>query len=401
MKALTFDGFSKKVFDCCRPSEKIRVPIETLKSLNNEIEPKLRKINPYLIGHVSRTKQKGTDNYNDWAWLYFNTFETEAYKKTQLTVNLSPKRLFVGLCLRKHSEYMLFRTEIEKKKNETLFDKIVKTLSGREWIISEPKEDWEAQTPRRYATQELKGRLLNPSLYWINACFEKDDPILRTEKIADEIVQIFRELYNIYALASGNKTSSQPNPKLGVFEPKTLVEEEESEPKSDENILFETREFLASLRTSKESHNTHLPGKNDQCSFKRTAVDLHLKRYQLPHNGKAVTIYSDKDIRKISKKVLKNYDEFHKLTETIAKSLTLPKDFLRTIYVDPKTDARYQRERGFSSVLLNLARFRTNSSKFFWTFAVSREIAYIKTHRLGYPFINQLRAILTIATSGQ
>jgi hypothetical protein len=394
---LKFNGFSKRVFEHCRPSEKIRVPIETLKELDNEIEPILKKVNPKLVGHVSKIKIKGTNKYNDWAWLYYNTFETEAYRYSQLTVNISPEYLYVGLCLRKHSECLLFRSEIEKKKNEAMFDKIVKTLSGREWAISERDEDWEL--PRRYTTLELKGILLNPNLYWINACFRKNDPIVKTGRIAEEVVQIFRELYNIYALASDNRTSLQPNPKLGVFKPETIVDEEETETKTDETMLSETREFLKSLKTSKNSSKIHLPGKNDQCTFKRKAVDLQLKSYRLTHNGKAVTIYSNKNINQSSKKALENYEEFHKLTETIAKSLGLPEGFLELMYVDPKTDARYYKENISKHILLNLARYKTNPSKFFWTFAVSRELAYIKTRRLGYPFINQLRAILTIATA--
>ena len=395
---MAFDGFSSRVFEHCRPSEKIRVPIETLKELNKHIEPILRKINPRLIGHVSRTKQKGTDEYNDWAWLYYNTFETEAYRYSQLTVNVSPECLYVGLCLRKHSEYLLFRSEIEKKKNEAMFDKIVKSLSGREWTISERREDW--RLPKRYTTQELRGILLNPRLYWINACFRKNDPIVKTSKIADEIVQIFRELYNIYALASHNEVSSQPSPKLGVFKVETIIDEEETETKTDEIMLSETRKFLESLKTSKDVHKMHLPAKNDQCTFKRKAVDLQLKPYQLTHNGKAVTIYSNRNINQSGNKALKNYEEFHKLIETITKSLGLPESFLKLMYVDPKTDARYHKEKVSRSILLNLARYKTNPNKFFWTFAVSRELAYIKTQRLGYPFINQLRTILTIATGG-
>jgi hypothetical protein len=299
------------------------------------------------------------------------------------------------LCLRRHSEYLLFRTEIEKKKNEALFDKIVMTLSGREWTISERDEDW--GVPRRYTTQELKGILLNPNLYWINACFKKNDPIVRTSEIANEIVQIFRELYNIYALASDSKTSSQPNPRLGIFKSETLVDEEEPEAKTDGTLLSETRKFLMSLETRKETHRIHLPGKNDQCTFKRKAVDLQLKPYRLAHNRKIVIIHSNKNINQTSRIVLKNYDEFHKLTDLIARSLGLPKDFLKMMYVDPITDARYRKEEGYESILLNLARFKHNPSKFFWTFAVSRELAYIRKHQLGYAFINQLRAILMLA----
>lgn len=109
-------------------------------------------------------------------------------------------------------------------------------------------------------------------------------------------------------------------------------------------------------------------------------------------------VYSNRNINQSSKKTLENYQEIHKLTETISQALGLPEGFLKLMYVDPKTDARYHKENSSRSVLLNLARYKTNPDRFFWTFAVSRELAYIRRHQLGYAFINQLRAILMLAS---
>jgi hypothetical protein len=147
MKA--FDGFSEEIFQCCKPSEKIRKPIKALKELKFEIEPELKKINPSLIGHVSRTKKKGTNEYYDWAWLYYNTKDIEAYRYSQLTVNVSPDRLYVGINIRTYPEHEAFFNGIGKEENSNLFQQIARTLSGREWIISTSyDESWEQETPR-------------------------------------------------------------------------------------------------------------------------------------------------------------------------------------------------------------------------------------------------------------
>jgi len=392
-----FNGFSEEVFECCEPSERIRKPINTLKELQLEIEPELRKVNPALIGHVSRTKKKGTNEYYDWAWLYFNTIGTEAYRYSQLTVNISPIRVYVGVNVRTSSEYVKFREEIEKVENRLLFEQILKSLSGREWII--PTEDWEKETPKRYSVEELRGNFFYPHLFWINACFEKDDPILRTRKVVDEIIQIFKELYNIYALASGNQTVQQPEPKYGVFEQEMLVDFAESPPKSDENAALEIRRFLSSLETIGKLGECHLPKKRDQYSIRRTALELNLTPYELDFEGKKVIIYSDRDVKPFRDEILINYHKFLERLNQIKQLLDLPQGFLKVMFVDQKSDARYYRIKESNSVFLNLARFEKNKDLFFWLFSVSRELAYIRTHRLGYQFINQLRDILTIALS--
>jgi len=391
-----FNGFPNEVFESCKPSESIRKPINVLKQLRAEIEPKLKKLNPALIGHVSRTKKQGTNDYQDLAWLYFNTIEIKAYPYSQLTVNISPTRLYVGINIRTYPEHWAFRKQIEKEENKLLFEQILQTLSGREWIIP-MGGGWEEQTPRRYSIEEVRGVLLNPYLDWINACFEKNEPILRTRLVADEIVRIFRELYNIFALASGNQTILQPSPKHGIFEQEMSVDLAESSPKSDENSMLEIKQFLSNLEAIDKQGECQLPKKRDQYSIKRTVVELNLKPYELEIEGRTTIIHSDKDITPFQDVILRNYSLFLKRINQIRELLYLPQGFLRAMFVDPKSDARYHRTREARTIFLNLARFETNENLFFWLFSVSRELAYIRAHRLGYHFINQLRDILTFA----
>jgi hypothetical protein len=391
-----FDGFSEEVFECCQPSEKIRKPINVLKQLRLEVEPELKKINTAIDGHVSRTKKKGTNEYYDWAWLYFNTIGTGAYRYSQLTVNISPDRLYVGMNLKTSLEKMTFRREIEKEENNALFEQILQTLSGREWIIP-MGEYWEHQIPRRYSVEELRGTMLDPRFDWINACFEKGDPILKKRRIVTEIVRIFEELYNIYALSSGNKTTGQPKPKFGIFAQKVVIDSAESSTRSDKDVMTETKRFLSSLTTSEKRGEFYLPGKRDQYFIKRTALRLNLKDYRFDYGGRQIIIYADKDIEPFRDKVLDNYAEFSKTLNKINHLLFLPEGFLKVMFVDPKSDARYQKDGEDRSIFVNLARFKENSNLFFWLFTVSREIAYVRAHRLGYRFINELRNVLAFA----
>lgn len=390
-----FRGFSQEVFECCERSEKIKKPINALKELKLDIELELKKINPALVGHVSRTKKKGTNEYNDWAWLYFNTIGTEAYRFSQLTVNISPRRLYAGVNIRTSSEYVTFRKEINRNENSLLLDEILRSLSGREWIIPF-EDDWEG-TPRRYSPEELRGMLLDPRLCWINACFEKNEPILKGRAIFEEIVQIFKELYNIYAFASGNSTITQPGPKYGVYKEETIVDSAESSPETDEDILLQVKQFLSALRTTSKEDAYHLPKKKDRYSIKRTALEFNLKPCELKSEERTITIYSDKDIAPQVPRILRNYPKFAKQLGQISDLLYLPQDFIKVMFVDPKSDGRYHKTKETSSIFLNIARFDQNEDLFFWLFTVARELAYIKTHRLGYPFINQLRDILTVA----
>lgn len=392
-----FGGFSKEIFESCEPSEKIKIPISSLKKLKFVIEPKLNRLNPNLIGHVSRTKIPGTNYYNDWAWLYFNTIGPGAYRYSQLTINLSPSRVYVGVNLRRPSENTRFRNAIKKEENAWLLEHIVRTLGGREWVISTREDWWEEQEPRRYSQEELRGLLFDPELYWINACYEKDNPIVNTSRISSEILQIFNELYNIYALASDNVVIQQPKPAEKVYEPRIRVDSIETLPKSDEEIRSNVGHFLSSLETPKSPSERHLPGKRDQIIVKTIAIERNLRRHEIDYEGHRIVIYFDKGTRLLRPENLENHSEFSQQVDYITKTLNLPEDFLKIMYVDSKSDARYSKAKGVSSIFLNLARFEMNKNPFFWFFAVARELSYIKIPRLGYAFINLLRDILMIA----
>jgi len=389
-----FVGFSQEVFESCEPSERIRTPIRALKRLKEEIEPRLRRMNPNLSGHVSRTKVPGTNEYNDWAWLYFNTIGTGAYRYSQLTVNVSPTRLYVGVNIKRPFEYYLLQKEIRKEENSALFEQIINTLSGREWIVTRKNGNWESEEPRRYSPQEIRGLLLSRDLYWINAVFEKDNPILGTRHIVNEIIEIFTDLYNIYAFASENDIIPQPMPKNGIFTHTIIPDAEESAPKSDQAIRDEVLRFLASLSSVRESGKFHLPGRKDQYSIKRTAIELNLEPCKIDYQGNPVIIFSDKPLEP---EILENYSSFRQILDQIKKVLNLPKDFLKIMYIDPKSDARYQRGNGTHCIFINLARFKHTTNWYFWLFAVARELTYIRTPRLSYRFVNQLRDLLAVA----
>jgi len=392
----TFDGIPEEIFNCCEPSERIRKPINKLKELQAVIEPELQKINPRIIGHVSRTKKKGTNEYYDWAWLYFNTVGKEAYRYSQLTVNISPKRLYVGVNLRTTKEYVVYRKQVEKEENYFLLEDILRTLSGREWII--PTDgDWDEEVARRYSTQELRGKLLSPELFWINACFEKKDSILRSISIADEILQIFKELYNIYAFASGNKIIPQVAPKYGVFEPETIAETADSPMESDESDALKVKQFISSLKEAEKVGNYHLPGRKDQYLVKRTALEYDLRPYTLDIKGEQAIIYSDKDIEPHASQIIGDYPAFVVQLHKIRELFPLPENFLKVMFVNSQTDARYYKTKEPDSLFVNLATFRTRKNLFFWLFTISRELAYINTPRIGYPFFKDMRRIMVSA----
>jgi len=392
----TFDGISKEIFDCCEPSERIRKPINKLKELQAVIEPELRKINPHMIGHVSRTKKKGTNEYYDWAWLYFNTVGKEAYRYSQLTVNISPKRLYAGVNVRTTQEYRVYRKQVEKAENCFLLEDILKTMSGREWVIP-IDSDWDEEVARRYSTQELRGKLLSPNLFWINACFEKEDPILGSRSVADEILQIFKELYNIYALASGNKTIPQVAPKYGVYETETVAETADSPMESDESDALKVKQFISSLKETGKADSYHLPARKDQYLVKRTALEYNLKPYTLDIKEKSAVIYSDKDITFHASQIIGDYPAFAEQLHKIRELFPLPENFLKVMFVNPQTDARYYKTKELDSLFVNLATFRTRKNLFFWLFTISRELAYVNTPRVGYPFFKNMRRIMVSA----
>jgi hypothetical protein len=161
----------------------------------------------------------------------------------------------------------------------------------------------------------------------------------------------------------------------------TVVESEESVQSSDSEDTQNTEQFLLSLKPSKIPQNTRLPGKNDQLIVKRTALSYNLKPYSLVLQRKKVTIFSDKDITPNTDRISTNYAAFYTEIENIQKILKLPKDFLRIAYINPQSDARYQKDEDSHSIFVNLATFENKRNFYYWLFSVARELTYIKTHQ--------------------
>lgn len=393
-----FNGITKQVFDSCQKSEKIRIPIAMLKDLRAVVEPELRKINPTITGHVSRVKDRGTNNYRNWAWLYFNTQPKEPYRYSQLAVNISPKRFYVGVDVRTPSEYRTFKKEIVKEANNALFENLAKVLSRRQLFFSDVNDPWE-QEPLYYSVEELKGQLLSPSLSWINIPFEKDDPKLNDKHIADEVVEIFKDLYNILALASDNKPYFNETIGKPSFVNSIFIDTVDSKVDAAQSDQREITVFLNSLHTSTQQTNHKLPSKNNQILVKTKAISYDLKPIKAFINDQPITVYSDYELKEPSK-ALKNYRAFENLLNEISALFPLPNGFLKIMYVNPATDARYSKQQDVS-IFANLAVFDIHSDRFFWLFTIVRELAYVHKHQIGYPFIKDMRKLLVYALRKQ
>jgi hypothetical protein len=309
-KSMTrFFGIKEDVFNSCVHSEKIRIPINMLKDLQTEIEPELKKINPLIKGHVSRIKDRGTNNYRNWAWLYFNTQTEYACKYSQLTVNISPKRLFVGVNIRTPRERLLLRKQLVDEKNRKSVEILLTTLSNRELFFVSDDGDW-AVVARKHSIEEVRGKLLSQNLRWVNVYFEKNDPELRRKSITRKILHIFRDLYNVYALATDNDLLIQTASRIKNFVPKIVTETVDSDvdpDKSDEAII---NELLATLKENKKNDAHHLYGKNDQYFVRRIAKEYDLHPIKLDIDGKVCTVYSEQDIASNKNQIIQDYPEF-------------------------------------------------------------------------------------------
>jgi len=223
-----FEGFHQSIFDSCEASSKINNAREALEELRIEIEPKIKKLNPKLNGKISEAKQRsqGTVVWTDWAWLMFTMAPLGGKKSsrpgtpigasnlTQLTVNLSRERVYTGLCLRKNSDKNRLQEKLRETENKMLYEEIVNSLSGRRWIICNQKEGFSSKSARFYSAEDLRGKLLDPKLYWINASFSRDENIVSESRIAKEIFNVFKELYNLYALATNTTLIVQPRARV-------------------------------------------------------------------------------------------------------------------------------------------------------------------------------------------
>ncbi len=385
-----FNGFPEEGFNCCERSEKIRTPINILKSLRAVVEPELRKINPKINGHVSRIKERASNTYRDWAWLYFNTEPKEAYRYSQLTVNISPNRLYVGMDIRTSAEYRNYRKKVLDNENAEIFENAIRILSTRDLFVSTEWDNWETAVARKHSVEELRGDLLVPELFWINIPFEKDDPRLQHKSFAKEVVSIFKDLYNIYAFASGNKPILQTPSKRSFVSP-VVVEEIDTIIEPQESKTRKMDDFLNSLKTPSNASSYHLSGKDDQYLVKRKALEYDLTPQEIIIKGVPTIIYSDQDVTAFRDRIFQDYEEFAKLSQRISGLFPLPKNFLKIMYVNVFTDARYSQTSNGNEIFVNLAAFHTQRDLFFWLFTVVRELAYFRTHRIGYPFFKDMR----------
>jgi hypothetical protein len=267
---------------------------------------------------------------------------------------------------------------------------------GREWLFCPPDLSWEELEPQRYSIGELRDLLKDDSLYWINACNERDDPILRSQRIVNEILEILLELYNIYAIASGNPVIPQPQPTQGIYK-REVENDYEKSPKDDFTRLQETREFIESLSPTKKQKNFNLPSKSDQYIVRRVALSYDLKPSNFVQNRRDITIYTEDEITSLDESTYSDYVGFVELLDGINRRLKLPSGFLKIMLVDDISDARYLSDKDSHGVFINLARYKANKNWMFWLFAVAREMSYMRKHRLGYAFINELRNFLVLA----
>jgi hypothetical protein len=397
MSQPAFKGFSETIFDNCQTSERIKIPINALKSLQSVLEPEIKKMNDRIMGRVSRAKRQGTNEYNSWAWLYFNTEHPKGYRYSQLTVNMSPSRLYVGVNIKKSSELCTFWDWVRQEKNRPLLEQILASLSGREWLFCPPDSSWDELEPQRYTIGELHDLLLDDSLYWINACFEKKDPILRNHNTVNEILDIIMDLYNIYAISSGNPLSRQPQSKQGIYKREVENDFIKGSTKDDFTSLQETLEFIESLSPTKKQKSHSLPSKRDQYTIRRVSLGYDLKPYSFIQKETNITVYSENEITSFDDSTFSDYVGFLQLLDGISERLKLRSGLLNVMLVDAMSDARYVSDKESQGIFLNLTRYRTNKNWVFWLFAASRELSYMSKHRLNYAFINELRNLLILA----
>lgn len=160
--------------------------------------------------------------------------------------------------------------------------------------------------------------LSRKSFYWINACFQKKDHILRKSSIINVIFEIFSELYNIFALASKNKTIPQPNPKLGIFKHAMIYDPEDSKLLPETKRMREVSTFISGLSSRDTLREYYFPKKSDQYLIKRVALEYNLKPFRVRYKNREVTIYSEK---RFHSKDLKNYSSFLKIINGIKNAL--------------------------------------------------------------------------------
>ena len=252
----------------------------------------------------------------------------------------------------------------------------------------------DTEEPRFFDEKELRVELLNPKLKWINAVFTKSSQVVGTSKIANEIMIVFGELYNLYALSQNFPLTGQPKPyrnppKIDVFE----SEKESKHVENDQGIIDRTTKLLSKIGNGEMPKKADLPGLQDFYRIYRKTLPLSAtKKTFVNVDGRERSLYLDS---KFSSEDFQSridlFDEFQAQINKIAQAMNVKQGFIQIVLTNPLTDAK---RLGKECVLANLMRFEKNKSIFFWLFAISREVAYMKEGRLSYRHMCILRDIL-------
>ena len=407
-----FRGFSKEIFDSCKASPAINNVRDALERLRLFVEPEMKKLNPRLNGKVSEAKQRmrGGVGWTDWAWLMFTLAPLGskdssrpgkpigAGKLTQLTVNMSKKRLYAGLCLRTYSDRVRLQEALRGPEYDELFEEIAYSLSGRRWIITRTHEDFSEKRARYFSTEDLHGKLLDPRLRWINASFSRNDQMVSTRRISTEIVSVFTELFNLFALANAIHTIDQPKPtRHPPHTLEVLVDMPPSRVVSDEEEIQSTLNYLAKLKIKAQPSRIVIPKKIDTYPVERIALPLNLSPKVFHDSSGPIRYWIERKRRK--EEIISRANLLRQLRlnlDQIAKALGTSPEFLQIMVTSPQTDARYTKS---NRILVNLLRYEKIQMIEFWLFAIAREIAYIRHKRLSYQHINFMRKVLLVILS--
>lgn len=397
MVRAVFPGFTKDIFDSCETgTDKINHVRDRLEQLKDATEPKMQRLDNRLHGIVSRPKRQGTNDYTDWAWLMFTIAPLaksgprkgkplRANKLSQLTVNVSRDYLYVGLNLKRSKDVWSLHDKL--KSNPVLFDDIVLSLGSMPWDITKYEENF--GEPKYRDKSELRVALLDPEFDWINTGFARDDPVVGTSKIADEVVKVFSALFNIYALATGLQPTKQPKPSGKPWKMRVETDTANKRVETDEELIQDVKKMMASVAHGKPPKKANFKGKNDRHTIERKVRPLNLTAHT--HQGRSYHL-DQGHVEKELETRLKLYDEFRDLLDRISSSIEAPKDFLQIMLTDPTSDARYTSEGSY--IFANLLRYEVNRSEYFWLTTVAREVAYLKRRRLGYAHQNWMRKVL-------
>lgn len=409
-----FSGFSQEIFDSCEAGPTINNARQALERLQVLIEPEMKKLYAKLNGKVSQAKQRvpGGLEYTDWAWLMFTLAPlggadssrpgrpVGAGKLTQLTVNISNKRLYAGLCLRTYDDRNRLQVELRRPENEGILNEIVHSLSGRRWIITQVNDErWGERRARYYSVDDLRGKLLDPRLSWINSCFSRHDDIVQTQDISREIVRILSELYNLFALATELTPIVQPKPRRQPpHKLEVLIDTPSEGVTSDDEEIQNTLNLLAKIKMKEMLSAIVIRGKVDSYPVERISLPLNLRPKVSGHSSGQMRYWLD---HKYTEEEVENrahlLKELRSKLDEIAVALGKEPEFFQIMVTSPQTDSRYDKDS--KRVLVNLLRYEKNRILEFWLFAIAREVAYMRYGRLSYHHVNLMRRILIAGLS--